>query len=63
LGKSYEITHLNHSFKHGMQQISAECSMRDNDGSKVIICSVKAAQKEWGAAHTPTCMASSCQLS
>ncbi|HZJ92967.1 MAG TPA: lipocalin family protein, partial [Thiopseudomonas sp.] len=36
LGTWYEIARLDHSFERGMQQITAEYSMRDDGGIKVI---------------------------
>lgn len=36
LGTWYEIARLDHSFERGLQQITAQYSMRDDGGIKVI---------------------------
>lgn len=36
LGKWYEIARLDHSFESGLQQVTAEYSMRDDGGIKVV---------------------------
>lgn len=51
LGTWYEIARLDHSFERGMQQITAEYSMRDDGGIKVINRGFKEAQQEWAEAE------------
>ncbi|MFX3897705.1 lipocalin family protein [Streptococcus suis] len=36
LGKWYEVARLDHSFERGLDNISAEYSLRDDGGVKVI---------------------------
>ena len=36
LGKWYEIARLDHSFERGMQNVTAEYSMRDDGGVRVV---------------------------
>ena len=36
LGKWYEIARLDHSFEHGLEAVSAEYSLRDDGGIRVI---------------------------
>lgn len=36
LGKWYEIARLDHSFERGLQQVTAEYSLRDDGGVKVV---------------------------
>lgn len=51
LGKWYEIARLDHPFERGMQQVTAEYSMRDDGGIKVLNRGFKTAQQEWGEAQ------------
>lgn len=51
LGTWYEIARLDHSFERGMQQVTAEYSMRDDGGIKVLNRGFKTAQQEWGEAQ------------
>lgn len=51
LGTWYEIARLDHSFERGMQQVTAEYSMREDDGIKVINRGFKEAQQEWAKAE------------
>lgn len=44
LGTWYEIARLDHSFERGMQQVTAEYSLRDDGGIKVINRGFKHAQ-------------------
>ncbi len=47
LGKWYEIARMDHSFERGLSQVSAEYSLRDDGGLKVVNRGYKAAGKEW----------------
>jgi apolipoprotein D and lipocalin family protein len=47
LGKWYEIARLDHSFERGLSQVSAEYSLREDGGLKVVNRGYKAADKEW----------------
>ncbi|TAA47383.1 lipocalin family protein [Corallincola spongiicola] len=51
LGKWYEIARLDHSFERGMSQVSAEYSLRDDGGIRVINRGFKAADDEWREAE------------
>lgn len=51
LGTWYEIARLDHSFERGMQQVTAEYSLRDDGGIKVINRGFKAAKQEWAEAE------------
>lgn len=51
LGTWYEIARLDHSFERGMQQVTAEYSMREDNGIKVINRGFKDAQQEWAEAE------------
>ena len=46
LGTWYEIARLDHSFERGMQQVTAEYSLRDDGGIKVLNRGFKTAQQE-----------------
>ena len=46
LGTWYEIARLDHSFERGMQQVTAEYSLRDDGGIKVINRGFKEAEQE-----------------
>ena len=51
LGTWYEIARLDHSFERGLQQITAQYSMRDDGGIKVINRGFKEAKQEWNEAE------------
>lgn len=47
LGKWYEIARLDHSFERGLSRVSAEYSMRDDGGIKVINRGYNKEKGEW----------------
>ena len=47
LGKWYEIARLDHSFERGMSGVSAEYSMRDDGGVKVINRGFSVPENRW----------------
>ena len=47
LGKWYEIARMDHSFERGMNNVSADYSMRDDGGIKVINRGYKTDKKQW----------------
>ncbi len=47
LGKWYEIARLDHSFERGLSQVTADYSMREDGGIKVINRGYKDENKEW----------------
>ena len=47
LGTWYEIARLDHSFERGLEQVSAEYSLRDDGGVKVVNRGYSAAKQEW----------------
>ena len=47
LGKWYEIARLDHSFERGLNNISAEYSLRDDGGVKVINRGYSSEDKQW----------------
>jgi len=47
LGKWYEIARLDHSFERGLIKVSAEYSLRDDGGVKVINRGYSASKGEW----------------
>ena len=47
LGKWYEIARLDHSFERGLQQVTAEYSLRDDGGVRVVNRGFSAAEAEW----------------
>lgn len=51
LGKWYEIARLDHSFERGMNQVSAEYSMREDGGVKVLNKGYSTEDKEWNSAE------------
>lgn len=51
LGKWYEIARLDHSFERGMQQVTAEYSMRDDGGIKVLNRGFIESKQEWKEAQ------------
>lgn len=51
LGKWYEIARLDHSFERGLDNISAEYSLRDDDGVKVINSGFSQKDNAWEQAE------------
>jgi len=51
LGKWYEVARLDHSFERGLDNISAEYSLRDDGGVKVINRGYSAEEGEWNEAE------------
>ncbi len=51
LGTWYEIARLDHSFERGMQHITAQYSLREDGGIKVINRGYKEAKQEWAEAE------------
>lgn len=51
LGKWYEIARLDHSFERGLNNITAEYSLRDDDGVKVINSGFSKEDNEWQQAE------------
>jgi len=51
LGKWYEIARLDHSFERGMQNVTAEYSLRDDGGVRVLNSGFKTEKGEWGQAE------------
>ncbi|MFH7565290.1 lipocalin family protein [Oceanimonas smirnovii] len=51
LGTWYEIARLDHSFERGLEQVTAEYSLRDDGGVKVINHGFDAANNEWKEAE------------
>ena len=51
LGKWYEIARLDHSFERGLSQVTADYSMRDDGGVKVINRGFNAEAGEWSEAE------------
>ena len=47
LGKWYEIARLDHSFERGLDKVTAEYSLRDDGGVKVINRGFDAADNKW----------------
>jgi apolipoprotein D and lipocalin family protein len=47
LGKWYEIARLDHSFERGLSKVSAEYSMREDGGLKVVNRGYKADGAQW----------------
>ena len=47
LGTWYEIARLDHSFERGLSQVTAEYSMRDDGGVRVVNRGYNAARGEW----------------
>lgn len=50
-GKWYEIARLDHSFERGLEQVSAEYSLRKDGGIKVINRGFKPESNEWTEAE------------
>jgi apolipoprotein D and lipocalin family protein len=51
LGKWYEIARLDHSFERGLDNITAEYSLRDDGGVRVINSGYSKKEKEWEQAE------------
>lgn len=51
LGKWYEIARLDHSFERGLSRVSAEYSLRDDGGVKVINRGYSAKDGSWKSAE------------
>lgn len=51
LGKWYEIARLDHSFERGLEQVTAEYSMRDDGGVSVVNRGFSTATGEWEQAE------------
>ena len=51
LGKWYEIARLDHSFERGMQNVTAEYSLREDGGVRVLNRGFKTADGEWDQAE------------
>lgn len=51
LGKWYEIARLDHSFERGLANITAEYSLRDDGGVKVVNKGFSAADNKWKEAE------------
>ena len=51
LGKWYEIARLDHSFERGLEKVTAEYSLRDDGGVKVINRGYSARKGEWKEAE------------
>ncbi|WP_240479509.1 lipocalin family protein [Pseudoalteromonas rubra] len=51
LGKWYEIARLDHSFERGLSKVTAQYSMRDDGGVKVINRGYNAEENQWREAE------------
>ena len=51
LGKWYEIARLDHSFERGLERVTAEYSMRDDGGVKVVNRGYSPRKKKWKEAE------------
>jgi apolipoprotein D and lipocalin family protein len=51
LGKWYEIARLDHSFERGLQNVTAEYSIRNDGGIKVINSGFSIKENEWKSAE------------
>lgn len=51
LGKWYEIARLDHSFERGLTQVSAEYSLRDDGGVRVLNRGYSARDQKWKEAE------------
>jgi len=47
LGKWYEIARLDHSFERGLQKVSAEYTLRDDGGVRVVNRGYSTSNNEW----------------
>ena len=50
LGKWYEIARLDHSFERGLTRVTAEYSLREDGGVRVVNRGYSAAEQEWNEA-------------
>ena len=51
LGKWYEIARLDHSFERGLDKVSAEYSLREDGGIKVVNKGYSNRDKDWSEAE------------
>ena len=51
LGKWYEVARLDHSFERGMEQVTAEYSMRDDGGVRVLNRGYSPEKDKWSDAE------------
>lgn len=51
LGKWYEIARLDHSFERSLERVTAEYSMRDDGGVRVVNRGYSVAEKRWNEAE------------
>jgi apolipoprotein D and lipocalin family protein len=51
LGKWYEIARLDHSFERGLEDVSAEYSLRDDGGVRVVNRGYSGEDKKWKEAE------------
>jgi apolipoprotein D and lipocalin family protein len=51
LGKWYEIARLDHSFERGLTRVTAEYSLRDDGGLKVLNRGYSASENKWQEAE------------
>jgi len=51
LGKWYEIARLDHSFERGLEKVTAEYTLRDDGGVKVLNRGYSTSDKEWESAE------------
>ncbi|MBT8047993.1 MAG: lipocalin [Xanthomonadales bacterium] len=51
LGKWYEIARLDHSFERGLSRVTAEYSLRDDGGIKVVNRGFSSSENEWDEAE------------
>jgi len=51
LGKWYEVARFDHSFERGLEQVSAEYSLRDDGGVKVLNRGFNPQSQEWDEAQ------------
>ena len=51
LGKWYEIARLDHSFERGLQQVTADYSMREDGGVRVVNRGFNSEKAEWQEAE------------
>lgn len=51
LGKWYEIARFDHSFERGLEKVTAEYSMRDDGGVKVLNRGFNPVRKQWSEAE------------
>jgi apolipoprotein D and lipocalin family protein len=51
LGKWYEIARLDHSFERGLTRVTAEYSLRDDGGVRIVNSGYSAEDDEWSSAE------------